>query len=183
MPAGAGTRLLPATKEQPKEMLPLFAPCAQGVLTVKPIAQLVFEQLYDVGIRDFIFVIGRGKRAIADHFTEDREYLSQLGRSAVSISVKSRTGATFQITPRKSTYGQLVADLEEFYSRLADSNLIWVNQPSPTGFGQAVLKAQNVVSDRPFLVHAGDTYIMSQDNSHLRRLMAAFSQDGSKRSS
>jgi UTP--glucose-1-phosphate uridylyltransferase len=122
--AGAGTRLLPATKEQPKEMLPLFAPSANGALSVKPLVQLVFEQLYDVGIRDFCFVIGRGKRSIADHFTPDRQYTSTL----------ERTGDE-----------RLMADLADFYRRLGDSNLTWVNQTRPIGFGDAVLQAQRIV--------------------------------------
>lgn len=151
--AGAGTRLLPATKEQPKEMLPLFAPSAKGALTLKPLVQLVFEQLYDVGIRDFCFVIGRGKRSIADHFTPDRRYVS---------------------TPERNGDERLMADLADFYRRLDDSNLTWVNQARPVGFGHAVLQAQKVVGDQSFLVHAGDTYIISPDNIHLKRMMTGF---------
>ena len=55
--AGSGTRLLPATKEQPKEMLPIFAKGANGLLCVKPFVQLVFEQLYDAGFKDFCFIV------------------------------------------------------------------------------------------------------------------------------
>jgi UTP--glucose-1-phosphate uridylyltransferase len=154
--AGKGTRLLPATKEQPKEMLPVFALSLAGVRTVKPLVQLVFEQLFDIGIRRFCFVIGRGKRSIADHFTQDRAFLSEL---------KGTSG------------GQSMADLEEFYRRLDDSTLMWVNQPKPIGFGDAVLRAQRAVGDQPFIVHAGDTYIMSVGNSHLRRLIQAFRQE------
>ncbi|MDG7040470.1 MAG: hypothetical protein JRN66_04285, partial [Nitrososphaerota archaeon] len=66
--AGLGTRLLSVTKELPKEMLPIFYR-ENGSVGVKPLLQLVFEQLYEVGIRDFCFIIGRGKRAIEDHFT------------------------------------------------------------------------------------------------------------------
>lgn len=154
--AGAGTRLLPATKEQPKEMLPLFAPSAGGRLALKPIVQLIFEQLYDVGIRDFCFVIGRTKRAISDHFTEDREFLSDL---------------------EKAGNERLVGDLADFYRRLDDSNLTWVNQARPIGFGHAVLRAKKVVGDSDFLVHAGDTCIISNEHSHLRRLIGTFLQE------
>lgn len=52
--AGLGTRLLSATKEQPKEMLPVFANNMNGGLSLKPLVQLVFEQLFNYGIRDFI---------------------------------------------------------------------------------------------------------------------------------
>ena len=56
--AGLGTRLLSVTKELPKEMLPIFQR-VNGELALKPLLQVIFEQLYDVGIRDFCFVIGR----------------------------------------------------------------------------------------------------------------------------
>ena len=59
--AGLGTRLFPATKEQPKEMLPIFANSTNGNMLVKPVVQLVFEQLYEAGLREFCFVVGRGK--------------------------------------------------------------------------------------------------------------------------
>ncbi|HIQ29243.1 MAG TPA: hypothetical protein EYH45_01615, partial [Candidatus Caldiarchaeum subterraneum] len=62
--AGLGTRMLPATKEQPKEMLPVFAKTRDGKLCVKPMLQLIFEQLYENGAREFIFVVGRGKRTV-----------------------------------------------------------------------------------------------------------------------
>ena len=67
--AGLGTRLFPATKEQPKEMLPIFANSSNGGVLVKPVVQLVFEQLHDAGLREFCFIVGKGKRVIADHFT------------------------------------------------------------------------------------------------------------------
>jgi UTP--glucose-1-phosphate uridylyltransferase len=69
--AGLGTRLFPATKEQPKEMLPIFSSSANGDTLVKPVLQVVFEQLYDAGLREFCYVVGRGKRGIEDHFTPD----------------------------------------------------------------------------------------------------------------
>ncbi len=61
--AGLGTRLVSVTKEQPKEMLPVFAKGRNGELCLKPIVQLVFEQLYRVGFREFCFSVGRGERA------------------------------------------------------------------------------------------------------------------------
>jgi UTP--glucose-1-phosphate uridylyltransferase len=65
--AGLGTRLLPATKEQPKEMLPVFSRVNSEVV-VKPILQVVFEKVYNSGIREFCFITGKTKRAIEDHF-------------------------------------------------------------------------------------------------------------------
>jgi UTP--glucose-1-phosphate uridylyltransferase len=68
--AGLGTRLLPATKEIPKEMFPLYMRSRDRVV-LKPILQGIFEVLYEYGVRDFCFVVGRGKRSIEDHFTPD----------------------------------------------------------------------------------------------------------------
>lgn len=145
--AGLGTRLLPATKELPKEMLPIFAHGENGKRCMKPLLQCVFEQLYDFGTREFCFIIGRGKRAIEDHFTQDYGYLETL---------KERNRST--------------ADLERFYARLSGSTIIWINQPEPRGFGDAVFNAQATVPNEDFLVNAGDTLILSQGGSHLKRL-------------
>jgi len=72
--AGMGTRLLSVTKEQPKEMLPIFARGMKGDLCLKPIVQLIFEQLYSAVFRDYCFDRRAwGKMAIVDHFTPDPE--------------------------------------------------------------------------------------------------------------
>lgn len=156
--AGLGTRLLPATKEQPKEMLPIFA-MANGRLCLKPIVQLVFEQLYDAGYREFCFVIGRGKRAIEDHFSQDYTFLSELERD------------------RKETFAE---DLRSFYRRLDDSTIFWITQPKPSGFGDAVKRARSAMANDDFLVHAGDTYILSRNNEHLKRLYSVFAKFNAK---
>jgi len=148
--AGLGTRLLPTTKEQPKEMLPIFASSNSMGLVIKPIVQVVFEQLYDFGLREFYFIVGRTKRAIENHFTPDFEYVDRLNSS----------GKT-----------KLTKDLKEYYKKLESSTLVWINQPSPKGFGHSVLIAKNQVGDNPFLVHAGDTVIISQKNKHLQNLL------------
>jgi UTP--glucose-1-phosphate uridylyltransferase len=151
--AGRGTRLLSATKQQPKEMLPIFAPVAPGVCSVKPMLQLVFEQLHDFGIRRFCFVVGRGRRIIADHFSQDREFIRSLQAKPENDSIR---------------------DLRRFYGKLDDSDIHWATQPKPIGFGDAVLRAKKAVGADPFLVHAGDTHIISEGNLHLRRLIEAF---------
>ncbi|MFQ5761469.1 MAG: sugar phosphate nucleotidyltransferase, partial [Candidatus Bathyarchaeia archaeon] len=76
--AGRGTRLFPATLEQPKEMLPVFSRGRDGNIYVKPLLQVVFEQLYDEGLREFCFVTGRAKRAIEDHFTPNSALMDVL---------------------------------------------------------------------------------------------------------
>ena len=67
---GSGVRLLPFTKEMPKEMAPIFWK-QNGTIQVKPLIELIFEQLYKQGVRDFCFITGRTKRAIENHFTPD----------------------------------------------------------------------------------------------------------------
>ena len=117
--AGLGTRLMSATKEQPKEMLPLFAASEDEAICLKPIVQQIFEQLFDFGLRQFYFIVGRGKRAIEDHFTPDHWFVGRL-----------------------NTVGKGRQVLEAFYRRIEESCIIWVNQPEPRGFGAAVLQAE-----------------------------------------
>jgi len=149
--AGLGTRLLPITKELPKEMLPIFLRGANGRLCPRPMIQAVFEQLHDTGLREFCFVVGREKRAIEDHFTPDEGYLRRLSR--------------------KDNKGRL-QDLQQFYRRILTSSIVWINQPRPRGFGDAVLKAEPFVGGDRFLCHAGDTHIVSKGNRHLAKLLS-----------
>ena len=155
--AGLGTRLLPMSKEMPKEMLPIFVRGVNG-LALKPLLQALFEQLYSFGFRDFCFVVGRGKRSIEDHFTPDWGFVKLLrdrGKSA------------------------LARELESFYEMVESSRILFVNQPEPKGFGHAVLMARPFVGDSPFVVCAGDTYVVSEGNGFLRRMCEAFSEDAS----
>jgi UTP--glucose-1-phosphate uridylyltransferase len=148
--AGLGTRLLSVTKEQPKEMLPVFAKAKNGNLCLKPIVQLVFEQLHQVGFREFCFIVGRGKRAIEDHFTPDFSYVSMLDRKGLDGPA---------------------GDLEAFYKMVDGSTVSWVNQSEPRGFGDAVLKAKSFVGGDRFMVHAGDSHFISKNAEHLRRVV------------
>lgn len=151
--AGLGTRLFPATKEQPKEMLPIFARSTNGGMLVKPVVQLVFEQLHNAGLREFCYVVGRGKRGIEDHFTPDMNCIKNL----------AEMGKNDQAT-----------DLEEFYEKLNTSTSMWVNQPEAKGFGNAVLMAQPFVQNESCLVHAGDSCIISKNMDYLKKLLEAF---------
>lgn len=144
--AGLGTRLLPATKEIPKEMLPIFTEGPSGEIFLKPLIQMIFEQLFEVGVRDFFIVVGRGKRAIEDHFTKDSVFLDFLRRN------------------NKDKYAE---ELQKFYEMIDVSNIIFLNQPEPRGFGDAVLRARDLI-DETFIVHAGDTYIVSDGLVHIR---------------
>jgi len=155
--AGLGTRLLPMTKELPKEMLPIFMRDADGVLVLKPLLQVLFEQLYVFGVREFYFVVGRGKRSIEDHFTPDWDYVAKL---------ESRGRH------------ELASMLRSFYEMVEDSVIVWVNQPMPKGFGHAVYMARALVGSEPFFVCAGDTYIISENNGFLRRMVEAYLRGG-----
>jgi UTP--glucose-1-phosphate uridylyltransferase len=73
---------------------------------------------------------------------------------------------------RKEKHG-LADDLENFYRKLESASVVWVNQPEPKGFGHAVYLAKPFIGDDEFLVHAGDTYIISEQNEHFQRLMEA----------
>ena len=76
--AGLGTRLLPLTKELPKEMLPIYVKSKNQNLILKPILQVIFESLYEFNIRDFGFIVGKTKRAVEDHFTPDFDLVKHL---------------------------------------------------------------------------------------------------------
>jgi UTP--glucose-1-phosphate uridylyltransferase len=150
--AGLGTRMLPATQEQPKEMLPIFSRTVKNNLCLKPVLQLVFEQLYAFNLRQFCFIIGRGKRTIEDYFTPDHNninLLRHIGKEDIAL------------------------ELQLLYEKILSSKLIWINQPEQKGFGDAVLQSEPFIGTEQFLVHAGDTYIGS-NGSHLERLLNAF---------
>jgi len=153
--AGLGTRLLPITKELPKEMLPVVALMKSGQLSLKPVLQAIFEQLYDVGFRDFAFIVGRGKRAIEDHFSPDDDFVQYLTNKD------------------KKDFAE---DLEEFYKKIKNSNLVFINQPKPKGFGDAVSRAASFTGNENFLIHAGDDLIISKDNDHLKKAKRLFEQ-------
>jgi UTP--glucose-1-phosphate uridylyltransferase len=134
-------------------MLPVFARDSKGLVLLKPVIQLVFERLYDSGLREFLFVVGKGKRSIEDHFTPDNGFTEHLRRLA---------------KPR------LVNEMELFYQRVRSSSIVFINQPEPLGFGDAVLRAKPFTGQKPFIVHAGDDLIISRDAAYFRRLMRAF---------
>jgi UTP--glucose-1-phosphate uridylyltransferase len=139
--AGLGTRLLPATKELAKEMLPILTEDTSGRICLKPFLQLVFEQLYDHGFREMCFVVGREKRSIEDHFTIDEDFMDYL---------------------RSKNKTEYLETLSDFYGRLRNSSVAFFNQPQPLGFADAVYRAKSFSRDEDFLVHAGDDLVLSK---------------------
>ena len=147
--AGLGTRLLPITKETPKEMLPIYIRGENGNRYLKPVLQVIFEQLYDNNFREFIFIVGRSKRAIEDHFTIDNEFIKTLYEKNKS---------------------ELATEMEKLYNKIEKSSLIFVNQPEPKGFGDSILKVRSIIEEE-FLVHAGDTYIKSSEDTTIKKVI------------
>ena len=137
--AGLGTRLLTTTKSVPKEMFPVFCKGESGELITKPFIQLVFETLYDAGFRDFIFVVGKGKNAIREHFTPDQSFINLL---------------------RYHGKEDMALELEKFYEKVEESTLIFVTQREPLGTGDAVLNVKKLTGQEPFLVHFGDDLLI-----------------------
>jgi UTP--glucose-1-phosphate uridylyltransferase len=122
--AGLGTRFLPATKAQPKEMLPVVD---------KPLIQYAVEEAYAAGIRQMIFVNGRNKRAIPDHFDTAYELEAELEAAG------------------KQELLDLVHSIKP-----EDMECIYIRQPKALGLGHAVLCAQSVVVNEPFAVLLAD---------------------------
>ena len=135
--AGKGTRLLPFTKEMPKEMMPIFSNTGKKKI-VLPLLQYVYEQLYSMNFRDYCFVVGREKRSIEDHFAPHETYLRELE-------------------------GDYKKTMKQFYKKLDKSHLVWINQNKPLGFGDAVKRSEKYVGKEDFIVHAGDVTILSKN--------------------
>jgi len=125
--AGSGTRFLPATKAMPKEMLPVVD---------KPLIQYAVEEAAAAGIEMMIFVTGRNKRAIEDHFDRSPELEMLLQANAKNELLDALMSAT----PK-------------------GVNFVFVRQPEPLGLGHAVLCAQPVVGNEPFAVILADDLI------------------------
>ena len=143
--AGRGTRLLPFTKEMPKEMMPIFTKIHNNQRVVIPLLQYIFEQFYLMKIRDFCFVVGRDKRSIKYHFALHQSYLNEL-------SVNRKT-------------------MSNFYKKLKNCHLTWVNQNKPLGFGDAVKRVEKFIGEEDFILHAGDISIVSRFKHPVLRLI------------
>ncbi len=142
---GLGTRFLPATKSMPKEMLPVVD---------KPIIHYAFEEARDAGIEQFIFITGRNKNAISNHFDHSYELQSVLkGKN------KQR-------------------ELEQTKDWLpAAGNVVFTRQQDPLGLGHAVWCARNIVGDEPFAVILADDMVHSTVPC-LKQMLDAYYETG-----
>jgi len=142
--AGLGTRFLPATKAQPKEMLPIVD---------KPLVQFAVEEVAASGVPMVIFVTGRGKDAIEDHFDVSFELEHQLaGRGKVELRKQMRS----------------IAGLLD---------ITYIRQKEPLGLGHAILTARDLVGDEPFAVLLSDDVVDSRVPC-LKQMMGAFERYG-----
>ena len=131
--AGLGTRFLPATKAMPKEMLPIVD---------KPLIQYAVEEAAAAGITLMIFITGRSKRSIADHFDRAPELEAELAAKGKFEFLE----VVRNISPETETY-------------------VYIRQPEPLGLGHAVLCAEAVVGDEPFAVILADDLIDAEQSA------------------
>ena len=147
--AGLGTRFLPATKASPKEMLPVVD---------KPLIQYAVEEAYEAGIRDMVFVTGRSKRAIEDHFDTAYELENELENAG---NKQEMLALVRSIAPD-------------------DMNCLFVRQPRSLGLGHAVLCAEPLVGKEPFAVLLADDLMVGDNGGPgvMAQMTAAFSKQG-----
>ena len=140
--AGHGTRLLPATKSQPKEMLPVAR---------KPIVQYVAEELVANGVNQLLFITGRNKSSIENHFDSDPELMRVL----------------------EATNKQELLDELKFEELQA--NFFYTRQRQQKGLGDAILCGENFVGEQPFVVALGDSILgMNGESKAVKRLSNLF---------
>ena len=123
--AGLGTRFLPATKAIPKEMLPIVD---------RPLIQYAVDEAREAGIEQMIFVTGRGKSAIEDHFDIAYELEKTMSERGKDLSVLEPT-------------------------RLGFGNCAYVRQQEPMGLGHAIWCARDIVGDEPFAIFLPDEFM------------------------
>jgi UTP--glucose-1-phosphate uridylyltransferase len=146
--AGLGTRFLPATKANPKEMLPIVD---------KPLIQYAVEEAYEAGIRHMVFVTGRNKRSIEDHFDTAYELESELEANG------------------KTAMLELVRSLAP-----ADMDCTYVRQARALGLGHAVLCAEHLTNGEPFAVLLADDLMQGEAGGPnvLKQMVQAYERLG-----
>lgn len=140
--AGLGTRFLPATKANPKEMLPIVD---------KPLIQYAVEEAIEAGITDLIFIIGRNKRAIADHFDKAYELEDELEKK------------------NKTRMLDVVRNIIP-----ANVTCIYIRQPQALGLGHAVLCAKAAVGNESFAVLLADDLIHNNKKSCMTQMVEIY---------
>lgn len=140
--AGLGTRFLPATKANPKEMLPVVD---------KPLIQYAAEEAVEAGITELVFVTGRAKRSIPDHFDKAYELEAELEKAGKAEMLE----VARNILP-------------------ADVSCIYIRQAEPLGLGHAVLCAKPAIGNAPFAVVLADDLIDGGAKGCLRQMVEIY---------
>jgi UTP--glucose-1-phosphate uridylyltransferase len=143
--AGMGTRFLPATKAVPKEMLPVVD---------KPVIQYAVEEAREAGIEQFVFITGRGKHVIADHFDHAYELESLLESREKTTELNS----LLEMLPQTGSVG-------------------FIRQQNPMGLGHAVWCARHFVGNEPFAVLLPDDLMVGKPGA-LSQMIASYNQVG-----
>ncbi len=141
--AGLGTRFLPATKAIPKEMLPIID---------RPLIQYAVDEAREAGIEQMIFVTGRGKTAIVDHFDIAFELEATMRDRAKTLEILEPT-------------------------RLAPGNLVAVRQQVPLGLGHAIWCARAIVGDEPFAIFLPDELMIGSPGC-MKQMVDAYNEIG-----
>jgi UTP--glucose-1-phosphate uridylyltransferase len=141
--AGLGTRFLPATKAIPKEMLPIVD---------RPLIQYAVDEAREAGIEQMIFVTGRGKSAIEDHFDVAYELERTMADRGKDLSVLEPT-------------------------RLGPGNCAYVRQQEPMGLGHAIWCARDIVGDEPFAIFLPDEFMHGSPGC-MAQMVAAYNEVG-----
>ncbi len=141
--AGMGTRFLPATKAIPKEMLPVID---------RPLIQYAVDEAREAGIEQLIFVTGRGKTAIVEHFDVAYELEATLKDRAKTLEVLEPT-------------------------RIQPGNLVTVRQQVPLGLGHAIWCARAIVGDEPFAIFLPDELMIGKPGC-MKQMVEAYNQIG-----
>ena len=144
--AGLGTRFLPATKAIPKEMLPIVD---------RPLIQYAVDEAREAGIEQMIFVTGRGKSAIEDHFDIAFELEKTMSERGKDLSVLGPT-------------------------RLGPGNCAYVRQQEPLGLGHAIWCARDIVGDEPFAIFLPDEFMHANSGGTgcMKQMVDAYAQVG-----
>ncbi len=141
--AGLGTRFLPATKAIPKEMLPIVD---------SPLIQYAVDEAREAGIEQMIFVTGRGKSAIEDHFDIAFELEHTMTSRGKDVSVLANT-------------------------RLTPGNCVYVRQQEPLGLGHAIWCARDIIGDEPFAIFLPDEFMHGSPGC-MKQMVEAYEKTG-----
>ena len=140
---GLGTRFLPATKAMPKEMLPVVD---------KPLIQYAVDEAREAGIEQIIFVTGRGKSALEDHFDISYELESTMSERGKSLDAIAGT-------------------------RFRPGEVIYVRQQEPIGLGHAIWCARHIIGDDPFAIFLPDELMVGQPGC-MKQMVDAYDKVG-----